>query len=219
VPAIIWPKHTTFRESWISGQRTQPIVIDEAGHVDLIGVRLRPGGAWLFVGIPICEFTDQVIELRSCLGDEVADLWESLGGATNDDERFDLLERWLGQRARCRTRPTPSVNRALTLISHKPDGIRVGDIAEQIGISHKHLLREFDRCVGLSPKVFARLCAFQRVIHSVGQTSQVDWAQTAITCGYYDQAHLIREFRAFSGLTPGSYLKKRGPFLNYVELP
>jgi AraC-like DNA-binding protein len=95
----------------------------------------------------------------------------------------------------------------------------MGDIAEQIGISHKHLLREFDRCVGLNPKLFARLCAFQRVIRWVGQKSEVDWAQTAVTCGYYDQAHLIYEFRAFSGLTPASYLTKRGPFLNYLELP
>jgi AraC-like DNA-binding protein len=46
----------------------------------------------------------------------------------------------------------------------------------------------------------------------------VDWAGTAAMCGYYDQAHLIREFRAFSGLTPASYLTRRGPFLNYLEV-
>ena len=211
--------HTVFRESWISGERTEPIVIDEIGHVHLIGVRLRPGGAWLFLGIPMREFTDRVIELRSCLGDEVRDLWEIVRAAENDNQRFELLERWLLQRARYRTSATPSVNRALTLISRKPDRLCVGDIAEQIGISHKHLLREFDRCVGLNPKLFARLCAFQRVIHCVGQKSEVDWAQTAVSCGYCDQAHLIHEFRAFSGLTPTRYLNNRGPFLNYLELP
>jgi AraC-like DNA-binding protein len=92
-------------------------------------------------------------------------------------------------------------------------------LANQIGISHKHLLREFDRCVGLRPKVFARLCAFQRVIQSVGRKLEIDWAGTAALCGYYDQAHLIREFRSFSGLTPANYLIKRGPFLNYLDLP
>jgi len=65
-------KHSTFRDSWISGERTKPIVIDEVGYVDLIGVRLRAGGAWPFLGIPVREFTDQVIELTSVFGGGVA---------------------------------------------------------------------------------------------------------------------------------------------------
>jgi AraC-like DNA-binding protein len=56
------------------------------------------------------------------------------------------------------------------------------------------------------------------VIRSVGQKAEVDWAGMAATCGYHDQAHLIHEFRAFSGLTPVAYLMKRGPFLNYLEV-
>jgi hypothetical protein len=55
-------KHTIFRQSWISGERTTPIVIDEIGYVHLVGVRLRAGGAWPFLGIPLREFTDQVGE-------------------------------------------------------------------------------------------------------------------------------------------------------------
>jgi AraC-like DNA-binding protein len=213
-----YAKHTIFRESWICGERTAPIVIDESGYVDLVGVRLRAGGAWPFLGIPVNEFTDQVIELRSFLGREIADLGEQLADAANDDAQFDLLEAWLLRRARDRTQPTPSVTQALRVIRNRPDDARVGRIAEKIGISHKHLLREFDRCVGLTPKLFARLCAFQRTIRFVGHKAEVDWAETATTCGYYDQAHLIHEFRAFSGLTPTDYLHKRGPFLNYLEL-
>lgn len=211
-------RHTIFRESWLSGERTQPIVVDEAGYVDLIGVRLRAGGAWLFLGIPAREFTDQVTELSSFLGREAGDLRQRLSDAPDDNGRFDALESWLLQRARNRTPPTPSVTHALRLIRQNPDGARIGRMAGEIGISHKHLLREFDRCVGLTPKLFSRVCAFQRVIQSVGQRSAVDWAATAARCGYYDQAHLIREFRAFSGFTPGEYLTRRGPFLNYIDL-
>ncbi len=211
-------KNTVFHTSWISGERTSPIVIEEAGYVDLIGVRLRAGGGWPFLGIPVREFTDQVVELESFLERDVVDLREKLGEISGDDARFDLLEGWLIQGARARFQPTPSVTRALSMIRAEPHGMRVGNIASEIGISHKHLLREFDRCVGLTPKLFARLCSFQRVIHFVGQKLDVDWAGIAATCGYYDQAHLIHEFRAFSGLTPASYLGRRGPFLNYLEI-
>jgi AraC-like DNA-binding protein len=211
-------RHTVFRHSWISGERTAPIVIDEIGHVHLVGVRLRAGGAWPFLGIPLCEFTDQVLELETIFGREIDDLRDRLGEAPDDDSRFDLLESWLVQRGRSLTPPTPSVGHALRMIHGGWEAVRIGKIADTIGISHKHLLREFDRCVGLTPKLFARLCSFQRVIRSVGQKPEVDWANTAATCGYHDQAHLIHEFRAFSRLTPASYLTKRGPYLNYLEV-
>ena len=211
-------KHTFFRHSWISGERTAPIVIDEAGSVNLIGVRLRAGGGWSFLGIPLREFTDQVVEMEAVLGQEMVDLRERLGEAADDDSRFDLLESWLSQRARLHSPSTRSVIHALGLINSNSDPVRIRSIADEIGISHKQLLREFERCVGLTPKLFARLCAFQRVVHSVGQRVTVDWAETAVTCGYYDQAHLIHEFRAFSRLTPAKYLEKRGPFLNYLPL-
>lgn len=213
------PSHrTVFRYSWISGERTEPIVIEETGDVHLIGIRFRAGGAWPFLGVPLREFSGQVMELDSVLGPEISELRDRLKEATSDDARFDLVEGWLQQRIRKRTPPTRAVNYALGVIQRGADEMRIGRMAVEIGISHKHLLREFDRCVGLTPKTFARLCAFQRVIQSVGQKPKVEWADTAAKCGYYDQAHLIREFRAFSGLTPANYLAKRGPFLNYLEV-
>jgi AraC-like DNA-binding protein len=211
-------RQTVFKRSWISGERTEPIVIDESGHVHLVGIRLRAGGAWPFLGIPLREFTDQVVELEAILGPEVRALRDRMGAAPDDDARFDLVEAWLGARARNRTQPTRAVSHVLGAIQRGADAVRIGRMAEEIGINHKHLLREFNRCVGLTPKLFARLCSFQRTIFTIGQRPVVDWSETAARCGYYDQAHLIREFRAFSGLTPASYLTRRGPFLNYLEV-
>jgi len=106
-------KHTIFRQSWISGERTTPIVIDEIGYVHLVGVRLRAGGAWPFLGIPLREFTDQVVELETIMGREIEDLRDALCEARDDDSRFDLLESWLVRRARSRTQPTRSVSYVL----------------------------------------------------------------------------------------------------------
>jgi AraC-like DNA-binding protein len=209
-------RRTVFRRSWISGERMAPILVDEIGHVHLVGVRLRAGGGWPFLGIPAREFSGQVIELDTVLGSEINELRDRLGEQTTDDGRFDLLEEWLLRRQG--TPPTPAVTYALSVIQQGAHAARIGRMADEIGISHKHLLREFDRCVGITPKTFARVCAFQRVIQAVGYKAQVEWGDTAARCGYYDQAHLIREFRAFSGLTPTNYLVKRGPFLNYLQV-
>ena len=209
-------RRTVFRHSWISGERTEPLLIDETGYVHLVGIRLHAIGGWPFLRIPMHEFSGQVVELDSVLGADINELRDRLGEETTDDARFDLLEKWM--LGRQRAPPTRAVTYALRAIQRGADAVRIGDMADEIGISHKHLLREFDRCVGLTPKTFARICAFQRVIQLVGHKAQVEWAETATRCGYYDQAHLIREFRAFSGLTPTNYLMKRGPFLNYLEV-
>ena len=141
-----------------------------------------------------------------------------MGEADGADERFWLVEAWLLGRLRMGTAPTPAVRYALHAIRTRSPGLQIGKMANEIGLSHKHLLREFDRCVGLPPKMFARVCSFQAAIQWIGQRNAVEWADAATACGYYDQAHFIREFRAFSGLTPSHYLARRGPYLNYLNV-
>lgn len=211
-------RSNSFRHSWISGERTAPIVIEEAGRVHLIGIRLRAGGAWPLLGLPLSEFTGRVIELDAVLGRDAVRVRERLGEANDDEARFAIVEAWLTARMYAGTPPTAAVLRALELIRRRA-AVPIGQMASDIGGSHKHLLREFDRCVGLTPKIFARLCSFQRAIKWIGQKPMVDWADTAMACGYYDQPHFIHEFRAFSGLTPTLYLTQRGPFPNYLTLP
>jgi AraC-like DNA-binding protein len=158
------------------------------------------------------------VELDAVLGREIGRLRDDVGEARDDETRFAFIEAWLLQQMRARTQPPRAVSYALEVIRCGGDAARIGRIADEVGLSHKHLLREFDRCVGLRPKLFARVCAFQRAIGWIGRKPSVDWADAAVACGYYDQAHFIHEFRAFSGLTPASYLAKRGPFLNYLAL-
>src|SRR4030095_2200408 len=95
-------RQTVFRSSWISGERTEPIVIDEAGYVHLGGIRLRPGGAWPFLGVPLREFSGQVLEFETIFGGEVSELRDRLGEAPSDDARLDMAGGWplASQRAR-----------------------------------------------------------------------------------------------------------------------
>src|SRR5262249_32263612 len=112
-------KQTVFRHSWISGERTEPILIDEAGYVDLVGVRLRAGGGWSFLGIPMRKFTGQVVELDRVLGTEINELRDFLGEQATDHARFGILEDWL--RKRQRLAPTRAVSYALRVIQRGAD--------------------------------------------------------------------------------------------------
>jgi AraC-like DNA-binding protein len=207
-----------FKRSWISGERDAPIVIEENGVIHLVGIRFKPGGAYPFFRFPISELTGHVVELGDIWGNEIDALLEQLIGATEPALVFARLEAWLRQRLSGLAEPSRPVAFALSRLQRGGGDARIGRIVEEIGISHKHLVREFDRRVGLSPKTFARVCAFQSVISHIGFKPAMDWADTAAACGYFDQAHFIHEFRSFTGMTPAAYLPRRGPFLNYIMI-
>jgi AraC-like DNA-binding protein len=80
-----------------------------------------------------------------------------------------------------------------------------------IGCSRKHLISEFRQHIGLSPKPLARILRFNRAVQVIEKSRRVAWAALAHDCGYYDQAHFIRDFHAFAGSTPGEFLRHRLP--------
>ena len=82
---------------------------------------------------------------------------------------------------------------------------------------HRFHDRAFEARVGLTPKRFARLLRFQRVIAHAAR-GRADWARVAADCGYYDQSHLVHEFRALSGLTPSAYAPRSPGDRNHVIL-
>jgi len=83
--------------------------------------------------------------------------------------------------------------------------VPIGQVADEVGWSHKHLIVQFRRQAGLRPKTAARLIRFDRVWRHVDQRRPLDWGQVAADTGYADQAHLIRDFRQFTGITPTGY--------------
>jgi AraC-like DNA-binding protein len=208
---------TAFSRSWLSGDRMKPIVIEELGDVDLLGVRFRPGGAWPILHIPVSEFTGHIVELDSLSDLEMEPLRQQLAGAQDDNARVCRMQAWLMSRFFRGTLAAPAVTYALKKMG-RTGLARIGELVAEIGISHKQFLREFEKCVGLKPKAFARLRALQQIIEVVGYDQDPVWIDAALSCGYHDQAHFIHEFQDFSGLTPSEYLRMRGPFLNYLTM-
>lgn len=81
-------------------------------------------------------------------------------------------------------------------------------MAERLGVTARHLRRAFTESVGIGPKEFARTVRLQRAVRTAATSN--DWARIAADAGYYDQAHLIADFREFLGLTPSAFLKRAG---------
>ena len=106
---------------------------------------------------------------------------------------------------------------AAAQIARFPNQVTIADLADESGLSTRRFGELFQREIGLNPKAFARLRRFQHALCHVHATPNPDWCDLAAATGYADQAHFIREFRSFSGLTPCGYHARRGARPHLVE--
>jgi AraC-like DNA-binding protein len=90
-------------------------------------------------------------------------------------------------------------------------GASMASLAEALGYSQKYLIAQFREHLGLPPKTLARVMRFESAVRTIRSEHRPDWAQIVVDCGYYDQAHLIREFKQFAGMTPGEYASRLLP--------
>lgn len=201
-----------------SGLHRGSYLIDTRQQSAIMGVHFKPGGAWSLLGLPACELTDA----RVAMGDLVSEtrqLMDQLMATACPDARLKILDAALVARRLKKGKPLHSaVAWASHQISQYPETVRIGHLADESGLSNKRFSELFHRQIGLNPKTFARLQRFQRTMTVVHASPAPDWCGLALTMGYADQAHLIRDFREFSGLTPASYHARRGPFQHLVRL-
>lgn len=199
----------------ISGARDSWFVIDVASHAASMGMVFRPGGAVPLLGMSAHEFAGRHVPLEAALGSTAGGFRERLREAGTADARFALAERWLTPRAE-RARRTPAIALGIDRIGRTGGSCRVAELADSAGWSERHFSSVFTREVGLGPKRFARVRRFQSALSMVERGGPARWADIALASGYFDQAHLVREFRLMSGCTPGEYLRRRTAHANHL---
>lgn len=193
----------------VSGTYGSFFLIDTLQHASILGVHFRPGGAFPFLGVPAAELADAHVDLATLWGRAPAsELRERLCTAATTAERFSLLERMLVRRLRHPPRRHGAVPAALAAFGPMGGEVSVRGVAQRIGLSQRRLIQVFAAEVGLTPKLYWRIRRFQQARQLVQRTEAPDWAGVAAACGYYDQSHLIRDFRELSGLSPGTYWRQ-----------
>jgi len=181
-----------------------------------IGVHFKPGGAFPFLRVPASELRDAHISFDSLWGKSTTQLREQLLEAERPESMFFILEHFMLQKVARPLAHHPAVALALAEFAKIPQTQPVSAVAKQTGLSQRRFIHLFSEEVGLTPKLFCRIQRFQTVLRLVKKTSPISWASVATSCGYFDQAHLVHEFRAFSGLSPSVYLENRGDDINHV---
>jgi AraC-like DNA-binding protein len=192
------------------GELRRPVWIRPSGTLDMLGARLEAGGAAVLFGESAERFADTMTDLAS-----VASGAELTGILTGGSERKELFEAWLLARLRASDVDDRLVRHAVKLLAASRGMMRMEDLAEELEVGARALERAFKRLVGVSPKAFSQLTRFRALLDAATSAEQRDWAELAAACGYYDQAHLIRDFKTFTGQTPRVHLGEEHP-LNFI---
>lgn len=208
----------TFRGSLVCGPHSEYFVIDTAAPSSVIGVHFKPGGASPFLGLPAAELHNLHVSLDTLWGRTAVDLREQLLEVPTAEQKFCVLERVLLAQVSYSLERHPAVKFALSEFHGVGHTRKVADVTEQIGLSARRFIQVFHEAVGLTPKLYCRVQRFQEVLRTLRTHDNVDWTNVALACGYFDQAHFIHDFRAFSGFSPSTYLIRRGEHLNHVPL-
>lgn len=196
-----------FAGAVVSGCYGRPFAIDTRAHAAIIGVHFRPGGAVGLLGAPPGELADDHVGLDALWGPEAVALRSRLCAAGELRSRFRILEEALLARLRRGRSARDAVRAALPRLDQP--GVAIGDVSHDLGLSRRRFIEIFSEDVGMTPKRYARVRRFQRSLALAQASPAPAWSALALACGYFDQAHLCRDWAELAGASPREVLARR----------
>ena len=200
------PKNN-YTQVWVSGVHKNYLSISSHNHSEMFIIQFKPYGAYPYFKQPINQITNQVIAAEEIFGKQILDLRQHLFKLDTVEEKFKAAEHWLRSRFSNDKTPPIELLNFITRIQQNPTH-RLSKLMSEYSKSQKHLIHQFKKYVGVTPKYYQRIVRFNEILQQLHQSKQIDWAQLAFQLGYTDQSHFIKEFKHFSGFNPEKFLNK-----------
>jgi AraC-like DNA-binding protein len=194
--------------SFAAGIYAGPVVVGSQGRSHCLQVNFSPLGALRFFGIAQSEMAGRPLALDDLLGSGAQKLIDELHDAADWPQRFALLDRFIVRRFERAKEPNDTVRQVWHGLRESKGAVAIGSLARDAGVSRRHLAKLFRAEIGATPKTMARILRFEHAREMAQTVPRLGWADLAYAAGYADQAHLVREFRELSGLSPRDLLSR-----------
>lgn len=181
------------------------VEIESAGRTGLVAVRFYPWGAYHYFAEPIQNFLDTTIPCERLWPGLMNGLMEGLSAERGIEARVAIVQSFLRERLSEHRRNQPEIDDAIRMIRDSQGQLSVAEICARTSLSKKQLERKFLTSIGTTPKIFARISRFLAICHHLKDHRNRSLTGIAYECGFYDQAHFIKEFKEFSGFTPREF--------------
>ena len=192
----------------VTGQMRSSVSIGPSGDVHLFGIRFQPAGAYPFFRFALSELTDRIEDLDAVWGPDIGSIADRLFATNDFSRRAAMIEDILARRLSEQRQERYSIGTIVDAMTRE-HGIRpVAMIAKEFGVGERNLERQFNERIGLAPKTFSRIVRFQRVLKMLESDENTDFVEASLAHGYFDQPHMINDFRQFAGASPMAFLQK-----------
>ena len=202
---------------WFSGVLKDHITIS-SHHEEMMVLVFKPGAGFPLVHTSIAKYTNSVVSAKEVFGASITILLQELKLPTSSEEKFLAIERWLDNQLRPDDFYLEVIRYAIGVIENSPTQINLLELSEKLGYSQKQFIQLFKKYVGITPKQFHRIVRFNEILSAVENGEEISWTIIATDCGYFDQAHFIKDFQSFSGINPKKYLKDIGDYPNFLPV-
>jgi AraC-like DNA-binding protein len=191
------------RRAFLAGTLSRPWRLRAGVRVRTLGLRFRPGALTALFPVSMAAMADREVPLADVAGAPAARaLLSALSRAGSDARRIAVADAWLVERLRVAPPRQASARPAVALILRERGGLRMAAMARALGRTPRQLERLFLRDLGIRPKLFARIVRLNAVLASLDEAERASAVDMALEAGYFDQAHLLRDFRTLAGRSP-----------------
>lgn len=196
---------TLLPQCFLIGQLTRPYVIEPTGVTGSFVVQFKSNGFVPFASIPIKEMENTAVPLNQLFGDEGVKLGRQILNATSTRERIQIIEDFLFRQLANKTATDHVVSSTVEMIFNAKGRFSVNELSKSNTINRRQLARKFSSAIGLSPKQLAKTIRIQAVLKTLLNEDIASLTDLAYENDYFDQAHFIKEFKEFTGLTPKEF--------------
>ncbi len=180
----------------------------------VFAIKFRPGAFYAFVKIPVSRFTNRTISFFEAFNVQSDELEDALLAQGDEGEMVVTAEQFLRKRLPGQDENITLVNQIIDTIVAQQTITKVDNLVEQLSINKRTLQRLFQQYVGVSPKWVIQRYRLHEVAEQLNSGAAIDWTELAVDLGYFDQAHLIKDFKMLVGKTPTEYVKQIGQDLS-----
>lgn len=193
----------------VAGQLTRPLLLRPTGRVGMIAARFRADGLFPVLGVPMHELVDRRVPLETIWRD-AAILQARIAEASSGRERVGHLATFLERKLAEKCALDAVVQHNVHAILASGGQVSPDRLARSAGLTARQLERRFQVAVGVSPKFLCRIVRFRAIFDCL--QSSTPWSSIALDCGFFDQSHLIRDFKQFAGQSPTAFLAAQSEF-------
>ncbi len=218
-PKVTDPQKTISDSIMITGQLKRSHELKVTGRLSLFAIYFLPHGLSMFLDLPMKEILNQSVPLKFIVKGTVNKLEDELSSAPTFKKKIEIVEAFLISKIK-KNEDKYKYNKirfAINMMNQAKGVIGIERLASELFLSRKQFERTFSDFVGISPKQFLKIVRFQNAIYEKSQNPELSLTEVAYNSGYFDQAHMINDFKMLSGITPKSYFETGGIISDYFE--